>query len=103
MRRVRRYSYSFESRFNRKFRDFAEHYVIVIRLCYFYRTQTRGITESILKYPNERNFLKGRACSSLDEIIAQCPFMANSDAILPNHYIGLGIFCMFAATFILSR
>ena len=60
-----------ESRFNPKFRDFAEYYGIVIRLCFPYRAQTKGKIESTIKYLRH-NFWKGRSFESLDDMNAQC-------------------------------
>lgn len=53
-----------ESRFNLKFRDFAEYYGIVIRLCFPYRAQTKGKIESTIKY-QKHNFWNGRSFQSL--------------------------------------
>lgn len=66
-----------ESRFNLKFRDFAEYYGIVIRLCYPYRAQTKGKIESTIKYLRH-NFLNGRSFQSLDHMNAQCLSWLNS-------------------------
>ncbi|MHB8397099.1 MAG: IS21 family transposase [Thermoplasmataceae archaeon] len=66
-----------ESRFNPRFRDFAEYYGIVIRLCYPYRAQTKGKIESTIKYLRN-NFWNGRSFESLDDINAQCLSWLNS-------------------------
>ena len=66
-----------ESRFNQKFRDFAEYYGIVIRLCYPYRAQTKGKIESTIKYVRY-NFWNGRSFESLDDVNAQCLSWLNS-------------------------
>ncbi len=60
-----------ESRFNPKFRDFAEYYGIVIRLCFPYRAQTKGMIEPTIKYMRH-NFWNGRSFESLDNTNAQC-------------------------------
>ena len=66
-----------ESRFNPKFRDFAEYYGIVIRLCFPYRAQTKGKIESTIKYLRH-NFWNGRSFESLDDMNAQCLSWLNS-------------------------
>ncbi len=66
-----------ESRFNPKFRDFAEYYGIVIRLCFPYRAQTKGKIESTIKYLRH-NFWSGRSFESLDDMNAQCLSWLNS-------------------------
>ncbi len=66
-----------ESRFNLKFRDFAEYYGIVIRLCFPYRAQTKGKIESTIKYLRH-NFWNGRSFESLDDMNAQCLSWLNS-------------------------
>ena len=66
-----------ESRFNPKFRHFAEYYGIVIRLCFPYRAQTKGKIEFTIKYLRH-NFWNGRSFSSLDNIDAQCLTWLNS-------------------------
>jgi transposase len=66
-----------ESRFNLKFRDFAEYYGVVIRLCFPYRAQTKGKIESTIKYLRH-NFWNGRSFQSLDHMNAQCLSWLNS-------------------------
>ena len=66
-----------ESKFNLKFRDFAEYYGILIRLCYPYRAQTKGKIESTIKYLRH-NFWNGRSFESLDDMNAQCLSWLNS-------------------------
>ena len=66
-----------ESRFNPKFRDFAEYYGIVIRLCFPNRAQTKGKIESTIKYLRH-NFWNGRSFESLDDMNAQCLSWLNS-------------------------
>ena len=66
-----------ESKFNLKFRDFAEYYGIVIRLCFPYRAQTKGKIESTIKYLRH-NFWNGRSFESLDDVNAQCLSWLNS-------------------------
>lgn len=65
------------SRFNLKFRDFAEFYVIVFRLCFPFLAQTKGKIKSTIKYLRH-NFWNGRSFESLDEMNTQCLSWLNS-------------------------
>lgn len=60
-----------ESKFNLKFRDFAEYYGTVIRLCYPYRSQTKEKVELTIKYLRHNSW-NGRSFESLDDMNAQC-------------------------------
>lgn len=51
-----------ESTFNTKFMEFADYYGIVVRLCYPYRSQTKGKIENTIKYLRY-NFFNGRTFS----------------------------------------
>ena len=66
-----------DSGFNLKFRDFAEYYGIIIRLCFPYRAQTKGKIESTIKYLR-RNFWNGRSFEPLEDMHAQCLSWLNS-------------------------
>jgi transposase len=58
-----------EVAWNRRFRDRMDFYGIEIRLCRYYRAQTKGKVESGVKYV-KRNALAGRRFESLDELNA---------------------------------
>jgi transposase len=54
---------------NAKFKDRMDFYGVTIRLCRYYRAQTKGKVESGVKYV-KRNALAGRRFSGLDELNA---------------------------------
>lgn len=56
-----------EIRWNETFRDRMEFYGVDVRLCQYYRAQTKGKVESGVKYV-KRNALAGRCFRSLEEL-----------------------------------
>jgi transposase len=58
-----------EVEWNRRFKDRMDFYGVEIKLCRYYRAQTKGKVESGVKYV-KRNALAGRRFDSLDELNA---------------------------------
>jgi len=58
-----------EVEWNRRFKDRMDFYGVEIKLCRYYRAQTKGKVESGVKYV-KRNALAGRRFESLDELNA---------------------------------
>jgi hypothetical protein len=58
-----------EVKWNRRFKDRMDFYGVEIKLCRYYRAQTKGKVESGVKYV-KRNALAGRRFESLDELNA---------------------------------
>ena len=60
-----------EARLNGEFMSFSEYYGITVRLCHYYRAQTRGKIENTIKYLRYK-FWSARSFESLSDINIQC-------------------------------